>query len=97
MDYTQLIVLVLQAVAQYGPELVQSVKNLITANPQQQGETDAAYIARIQAQIDTEAADTTAADQSVIGAPATTTQPPATTTSTPATTTAPPGGIINVS
>lgn len=65
-DYTQLIALILGALGQYGPGLVQSIKDLIVGNPKQQGETDAAYIARINSQTNTKAADTTAADQSVI-------------------------------
>jgi hypothetical protein len=96
MDYTALITLLIQAGAQYGPALVKSIADLIHGNPQQQGETDAAYIARISAQIDAKAADTTAQDESVIqdqAATAPASAPQAETSPNAATT---PGGILNV-
>lgn len=101
MDYTKLILAVLGAFSEYGPTLVKSVTDLIHGNPQQPGERDAAYVARIDAEIDAKAADTTAADQSVIQEeippkPADATPPPP----TPPTVTPPPaantGGILNV-
>lgn len=66
MDYTPLIVAILAAFSQYGPALVKSITDLVHGNPQQQGETDEAYIARIKTQIDTKAVDTTTTDNQVI-------------------------------
>lgn len=56
MTTAQLIALILQAVAATTPQLVKDVVDLIHGNPQQQGETDDAYIARINGQIDGNAA-----------------------------------------
>lgn len=61
MDYTALIAAIIQA----GPDISKAIADLVKSNPQQQGETDAAYIARIHAQSATLAADTTATDQQV--------------------------------
>ena len=65
MDYTALIVALLQAFSQYGPALVKSITDLIQGNPQQQDEADDAYVARIAAMIDQKAADTAATDAKV--------------------------------
>lgn len=56
MNLTQLITVLLQALAVFTPQLLKDIVDLIHGNPQQQGETDDAYIARIGAQIDQNAA-----------------------------------------
>jgi hypothetical protein len=60
-----LIAVLLPLIAKYGPGLVKQVADLIHGNPQAQGETDDAYIARINAQIDTTLADAEAKDKDV--------------------------------
>ena len=65
MDYTALIVAILQAFNAYGPELIKSVTELIQGNPKQQGETDDAYVAPLYAQIESKALDTAAVDATV--------------------------------
>ena len=62
MDYTGLIALILQT----APEFAVALKNLFQQNPQQQGETDNAYIARLKTQSAQLSADTKATDASVI-------------------------------
>lgn len=51
MNTAELIALLLQIFAKYSPELVRQVSDLIHGNPQQSGETDDQYIARINTQI----------------------------------------------
>jgi hypothetical protein len=51
MNTASLIALLLQLFAQYGPDLVKQVTDLIRGNPQNAGETDDQYIARINTQI----------------------------------------------
>jgi hypothetical protein len=63
----ELITLLLGAAAKYGPGLVKNVSDLIHGNPQQQGETDDDYIARINGLIDTKLADAEAKDKEVEG------------------------------
>jgi hypothetical protein len=65
MDYASLIALILGAIAQYGPTIVKDVSDLIHGNPQTQGETDAAYITRINALVDTKLSDALAKDAAV--------------------------------
>lgn len=43
-----LLVSILPLIIQYGPQMVKDVVDLIHGNPQQQGETDDAYIARLK-------------------------------------------------
>lgn len=62
MDYTGLILLILQT----APGFAIALKNLFQQNPQQQGETDDAYIARLKQQSAQLSADTKATDASVI-------------------------------
>ncbi len=66
MDYTNLILSILQTFGQYGPALVKSITDLIHGNPQQANETDDAYVARLNAMIVTKAEDTTTTDNQVI-------------------------------
>lgn len=65
MDYTQLILGIIQAFGQYGPGLVKSVTDLIHGNPQVAGETDEQYVIRIQTLIDQKAAETSTLDAEV--------------------------------
>jgi len=44
-----LLTSLLPLIVQYGPGLVKDIVDLIHGNPQQQGETDDAYIARLNA------------------------------------------------
>lgn len=62
MDYTPLIAAILQSL----PEVAVAIKNLFQQNPQQQGETDAAYIARLIQQSKQLSADTQATTAAVI-------------------------------
>jgi hypothetical protein len=68
MDYTNLIAILLPLFAQYGPQVVKSVADLIHGNPRQTGETDAAYVARINTSIDAKLAEASANDAKVAGA-----------------------------
>jgi hypothetical protein len=43
----QLLLTLLPLLIQFGPGLIKDVVSLVQANPQQQGETDDAYIARL--------------------------------------------------
>lgn len=52
MTTAQLIAFLIGLGAQYGPGLVKDIATLLHGNPPQPGETDAAYVARIGAQID---------------------------------------------
>jgi hypothetical protein len=52
-----LIATIIGLAAQFGPPLVKGIIDLIHGNPQQQGETDDAYIARINALSDAKLAD----------------------------------------
>lgn len=51
MNTTQIIAALLPIFAQAAPKLIGDIVELIKGNPQAQGETDDAYIARINAQI----------------------------------------------
>lgn len=66
MEYSAFILAILQAIGQFGPAVAKSISDLVHGNPKQQDETDEAYIARVGAQIETKAADTTATDQAII-------------------------------
>lgn len=65
MNTSQLIALLLPVLVQVTPQLVTDVANLIHGNPQSQGETDAAYIARIDAMIDANLAKASAEDKAI--------------------------------
>lgn len=65
MNTKALIAILLPIIAQATPQLVKDVVDLIHGNPQQQGETDAAYIDRIGGMIDTNTAKVIAGDQQV--------------------------------
>lgn len=52
MDWTVLISSLAAIILKYGKEAAQGLIDLIHGNPQQQGETDEAYIARINPLID---------------------------------------------
>lgn len=69
MDYTQLIASLLPLLLQYGPELVKSVSALIHQNPQTAGETDEAYIARLNVMITANLNDAAKNDAAVETAP----------------------------
>lgn len=56
MNNAQIIALILQVLAGATPQLIIDIVNLIHGNPQQQGEADDAYIARLSTQIDANAA-----------------------------------------
>lgn len=60
-----LIAVLIGLFGQYGPGLVKAVSDLIHGNPQQQGETDDAYIARLNALTDAKLADAAANDAAV--------------------------------
>lgn len=51
MTTAEIIAALLPIFAQAAPGLISDIEQLIRGNPQTQGETDAAYIARIDAQI----------------------------------------------
>jgi hypothetical protein len=61
MDYTQLIAAIIAA----GPDITHAIADLVKQNPQQQGQTDEAYIADIQARSKALSADTKATDAAV--------------------------------
>ena len=61
----QLIALLLPIVLQVTPGLIADVENLIRGNPQMPGETDDAYVARLNAQIDANAAKVAQEDAAV--------------------------------
>lgn len=65
MELTQLIAVLLPIIAQATPALVKDVVDLIHGNPQQDGEDDAAYIARVGALIDANVAKVEAGDKDV--------------------------------
>lgn len=52
MTTAQLIATLIPLLVQYSPQLIADVATLIHGNPQQQGETDQQYIARMQVQAD---------------------------------------------
>lgn len=60
-----LIALLLPIIAEYTPQLIADIANLIKGNPQAQGEADADYIARIGAQIDINTATVQAEDAAI--------------------------------
>lgn len=65
MTIAQLIATLIPVLLQVTPQLVSDVANLIHGNPQQQGETDDAYIARISTLIDQNAAAVQAGDAAI--------------------------------
>lgn len=65
MGTAAIIAALLPIFAQAAPQLIADIANLIKGNPQAQGETDAAYIARIDAQIATTAGQVAAEDAAI--------------------------------
>jgi hypothetical protein len=60
-----LVTILIGLFGQYGPALVKDITNLIHGNPQLAGETDAAYIARLNTLASAKQADTLANDAAV--------------------------------
>lgn len=67
MSTAAIIAALLPIFAQAAPQLIADIAALIKGNPQTQGETDAAYIARIDAQIVTTDAAVQAGDAEIQG------------------------------
>lgn len=65
MTVAQLIATLIPVLLQVTPQLVKDVADLIHGNPQQQGEADDAYIARLNAQIDANAKVVAAEDAAI--------------------------------
>lgn len=61
----QLIIALINLGFQFGPELVKDVATLIHGNPQQQGETVDAYVARVGGIIDANTAKVIAEDKDI--------------------------------
>ena len=62
---SQLLIVLIPLLAQYGPELVKQVVDLIHGTPQQQGETDDAYVERLKQDSLARLADAKAKDAAV--------------------------------
>ena len=65
----EVLAALIKLIGDLGPALVKSITDLIHGNPQQSGETDDAYIARLNAAIDAKLADADKNYQTVINAP----------------------------
>lgn len=65
MNTAAIIAALLPIIAQYTPQLIADVANLIKGNPQGQAETDDAYIARIGALIDANTTQVKAEDAAI--------------------------------
>ena len=60
-----LVTILLGLGAQFGPQLVKDIANLIHGNPKTATESDAEYVARIGAQIDADAANISAQNDAI--------------------------------
>lgn len=65
MNTAALIAALLPIIAEYTPQLIADIANLIKGNPQGQAETDAAYITRIGGIIDANATKVATEDAAI--------------------------------